>query len=77
MRAKAVTTLVVTAVCLAVAGGFAAEHRSGGLPEHEPVSSQTQDAPVSQLGPQLGSQGVAPASGVTHDVFDNVSAAAH
>jgi hypothetical protein len=73
MRAKAVTTLAVTAVCLAVAGGFVAEHRGGGLPEHEPVPSQTQEIPVWQIGPQ----GIRPASGATHDVFDGVSAAAH
>ena len=73
MRAKAVTTLAVTALCLAVAGGFASEHRGGGLPAHEPVPSRTQEIPVWQIGPQ----GITPASGATHDVFDEVSPAAH
>jgi len=66
LKAKAVTTLAVTAVCLAIAGGVAVEHRGSGSPDRGPVVSQTQGAPVWQI----DGGGVTPAPGASHDLFD-------
>jgi len=65
MKAKAVTTLAVAAVCLSITGGFAAEHRGSGTLDREPVPSRTHDVPVWQL----GGGGMTPAPGASHDVF--------
>jgi len=66
VKAKAVATLAVAAVCLSIAGGLAADHRVSGTLNDKPVPSQTDSAAAWQI----SGGGVAPGPGASHDLFD-------